>query len=131
MTDDLTALIREGKLTRDDAKAIRKNRKIQEVRDAKREARETQQAAEHAKWLERQAEEKQMADKWADFVLAHQPALGDEVLQGSLQLREAVQIIEAGSGCVVGCEHRPLTAEQREQLWISLLQHLQREEATT
>lgn len=49
---------------------------------------------------------------WARFVLAHCPALGDAVLQGTRTLRGAVQSVKDSSGCEVGCGHQPLTKEE-------------------
>jgi hypothetical protein len=115
--DDVSAMVREGLITPADARVIRRHREEQKTRDARAAEKAAEMEAERLRWLERQEEEKRMSPAWAEFVLAHSPGLGESVLQGTMQLREAVRKIEADTGCNVGCgRHRPLTPDEREQL---------------
>jgi hypothetical protein len=113
--DDLTRLVKAGRITAADAKVIRKHRRRAAVLAEARAEREAQQAKEHEAWLARRAETDRMAPTWAQFILAHSRPHADLVVNG-YPIREAVANVEKLTGCKVGCAHRPLTAEQREQL---------------
>jgi hypothetical protein len=111
VTDNLTELVRDGTILPSAAIQIRADR----ARKAKEKA---ERGAEQQRWRERQEEEKRMAWEWAMFVLAHSPGKADTVLEHDpfYSLRQAVREVEEETGCKVGCGHRPLTPDEREQL---------------
>jgi hypothetical protein len=121
--DDLTALVREGRITTADAKVIRRHRKQQqEVAQLRAEAEATK-AAEEAEWRARVDETNRMAPDWAQFIMAHCPALGDCVVHDDWPLRHAVELVEEWTGCRRDCTaHRPLTAEEEAALFARLLE---------
>jgi hypothetical protein len=118
--DDLTPLVREGRLTEADARAIRAARPRIEAQKARAAQREAEREAELRAWQERQEEERRMAPAWAQFVLAHSPGLADSVMKGTYTLREGVQTIESWGRCKFGCPARPHTPDEREQFVIML-----------
>jgi hypothetical protein len=106
---DWAALVAEGVIKAAHVPRLKRQLRAEEAWRAKQQAKRD---AENAAWRERQEEEARMAPAWADFVLAHSPALADLVVHADLPLREAVRCVNERSGCEVGCDHRPLTPDE-------------------
>jgi len=116
---DLAARVAEKKLTPGEAKVIATARLKREQEERLKREREENGPKPGDVWRRHNLPVPQTgADytAYARYILAHWPALGDDVISGSMKLSEAVLIVHQRR-CPFPCDqHEPLTAGQREAL---------------